>query len=204
MDPLRIGILGGSFNPIHCGHLAMGEAVCCALGLDRMIFVPTGNPPHKSKKLLAPKEHRVRMIEIATQGNARFDVSRIEVDSEKTGYTVETLKALRETCKAQDQFYFTLGADSVVDLANWRSFSELARLCSFAAVARPGIDRIALERCILQLHREYQAHIQLIEMELCPISSSKIRQNIQFGKPITGLVPPCVEDYINEYKVYGG
>lgn len=202
MAPERIGIFGGSFNPIHNGHLTLARTVCDAMALDRLIFIPAGFPPHKPFAQLAEAEHRYAMVRLAARTDTRFQVSRLELDSPETSYTVTTMRAFRSLFTPEDQLFFVMGADSLVDLVNWRSFGELAQLCTFAAAARPGVSRETLAAHLALLEGTYGARISLVPMVPQPISASEIRGRVSRGEPIDGLVPPGVAAYIADHGLY--
>lgn len=202
MAPLRIGIFGGSFNPIHNGHLTLARTVSDAVGLDRLIFIPAGFPPHKPRGRLADPEHRYAMACIAAAEDPRFEVSRLELDSTETSYTVTTMRAFRSLFKPEDALYFVMGADSLVDLVNWRSFPELATLCTFVAAARPGISRETLAEHLTVLEGTHGARIRLVEMVPQPLSASDIRRRVAAGESIEGLTPTGVAAYIAAHGLY--
>lgn len=204
MSGKRIGVFGGSFNPIHNGHLALGRTVCDALALDQLIFIPAGVPPHKEPGDLAPAEHRYAMVCLAAAGDSRFSVSRLELDAEETTYTVRTMKAFRELFGEQDRLFFIMGADSLVDLVNWWSFRELAALCTFVAAARPGVAREAMDKQIRLLKDRYNADVLVVDMPLMDVSASEIRRRVALGDDIGGLVPEAVSGYIADNGLYGG
>lgn len=204
MPGRRIGVFGGSFNPLHNGHLTLGRTVCDALALDHLIFIPAGYPPHKPAGILAPAEHRYAMVKLGIACDSRFSVSRLELDAEDTTYTVRTMQAFRRMFRPEDTLYFLMGADSLVDLVNWRSFRELASLCTFVAAARPGISREAMAEHMEMLARDYGARVLVVDMPLMPISASEIRQRVCRGESITDWVPEAVAAYIQDMGLYGG
>lgn len=204
MSGKRIGILGGSFNPIHNGHLVLGKMVCDQLSLDRLIFMPAGYPPHKPHGALAPAEHRYAMVKLAAAEDPRFTVSRLELEADETTYTVNTLKTLRTMFNPDDALFFIMGADSLVDLVNWRSLHELARLCTFVAAARPGISRNSMAEQIEVLEHSVGAVVEVVEMPLMDISSSDIRRRLALKEDINSLVPETVSSYIARNGLYGG
>lgn len=204
MSGKRIGIFGGSFNPIHNGHLALGKAVCDQLALDRLIYMPAGSPPHKPHGYLAPGVHRHAMLKLAVVQDSRFCVSTLELETEGTTYTVNTMKTLRGIFSQEDELLFIMGADSLVDLVNWRSLHELARLCTFVAAARPGVDRRSMEEQIHILETSVRAKVEIVEMPLMDISSSEIRRRVACKEDISSLVPESVSSYIAQNGLYGG
>lgn len=204
MSEKKIGILGGSFNPIHNGHLALAASVCRELQLDQLIFIPAGFPPHKEKSCLAPAEHRYAMVLLAAEQDPRFLVSRLELDATETTYTVKTLRVFRELFHEDDDLFFIMGADSLVDLVNWWSFQELVQLCTFVAVARPGVPRGAMEAQAALLKSQHGARVLIVDMPPMDVSSSEIRKRIADGQDTSSLTPPAVADYIARNGLYGG
>ncbi len=204
MSNERIGIFGGSFNPIHNGHLALGKAVCDQLALDRLIFMPAGYPPHKPHGNLAPGVHRHAMLKLAVEHDPRFSVSTLELDAQGTTYTVNTLKTLRTMFSHDDDLFFVMGADSLVDLVNWRSLRELAGLCTFVAAARPGVSGESMKAQIDVLDHSVGARVEVVEMLLMDVSSSEIRRRVACKEDISNLVPESVSSYIAQNGLYGG
>lgn len=204
MAGLKIGILGGSFNPIHNGHLVLGKTVCDELALDQLIFIPAGFPPHKSHGFLAPAEHRFAMVKLAVTCDCRFSVSRLELDAEETTYTVKTLKVFRGMFSEEDELFFIMGADSLVDLVNWWSFKELVTLCTFVAAARPGIARDVMERQMEVLKNCYGARVLAVDMPLMDVSASEIRRRVADGEDVGAMLPKAVLSYIALNGLYGG
>ncbi len=147
----KLGILGGSFNPIHLGHLVLAETAREALGLDRVIFIPAKLPPHKRAAPLAAGADRLAMVRLAVAGNPAFSASDIELRRPGVSYTVDTVRALREKLGAGAQIYFLIGMDTVAELTAWREVARLARLCEFVPLSRPGHanpNAAALERAV--------------------------------------------------------
>ena len=204
MSNQRIGIFGGSFNPIHNGHLALGKAVCDQLALDQLVFMPAGYPPHKPHGNLAPGVHRHAMLKLAVEQDPRFTVSTQELETQGTTYTVNTLKALRSMLDEPYELFFVMGADSLVDLVNWRAFNELVTLCTFVAAARPGIPREAMLSQKKFLEESHHAKIEIVEMTLMDISSSEIRRRVACREDIVNMVPEAVLSYIVRNGLYGG
>lgn len=204
MSGKKIGVFGGSFNPIHNGHLMLGGAVCDELELDQLIFIPAGFPPHKSHEILAPAEDRYAMVKLAVTCDRRFSVSRIELDAGETTYTVKTMQAFRDMFCETDELFFIMGADSLVDLVNWWSFKELSSLCTFVAAARPGIPREAMHAEMARLSKQHGTRVRAVNMPLMDISSSEIRRRISLNEDISGLVPMPVASYIARNGLYGG
>lgn len=200
---MRLGIYGGTFDPIHNGHLLLAE--CCReqCRLDEVWFLPAATPPHKQDRQPTPAEHRLAMLELATSGNPVFSVCRHEIDRGGVNYSVETLAHLHEEDPSRELF-FLMGADMLADLPNWR---EAARVCELAvpvAVGRPGLDslnfdalrEIASDKRI-ELIRRHQ-----VEMPRIDISSTDLRRRVSQGLRIRYRVPRAVEMYIETHDLY--
>jgi nicotinate-nucleotide adenylyltransferase len=198
----RIGILGGTFNPIHYGHLIIAEAVRESFGMDKVLFVPSGMPPHKSNIELSGAEHRYGMVECAIRSNPYFEASRIELDRSGYTYTVDTLISLKSRYGDNTTLYFMIGADVINELTTWKDFKNVFSLSSFIAVNRPGYDAKTVENDIERLVSQYGASIKMLEAPMIDISSSGIRERVYERRSIKYLVPGCVEDYIYKNGLY--
>lgn len=198
----KIGILGGTFNPIHCGHLIIAEAVREKFCLDRVLFIPSGQPPHKPDTEVIGAEHRYEMVRRAVASNSFFEASRVEIDREGYTYTINTLKVLREEYGTDTGLFFIIGADIIPELNIWKEFESVFKLCEFIAVLRPGHDRKTIEADIEQLKRDYKLKIYMTETPLTDISSSDIRERCSMGKSIKYLVPDSTENYIKAKGLY--
>lgn len=190
---MKLGIFGGTFNPIHLGHLLIAEAAAEALELDRVIFIPSATPPHKRPRVLADARHRLRMVKLAIHGNPRFGCSDIEVRRGGPSYSVETLRQLRHAMP-RAKFYFLIGADSLRELHKWREAAELARLCEFICVARPGERTPPARLRGLRVHK--------LPGHPADISSSDIRDRLASGASVRYLVPETVQRYIQKTGLY--
>ena len=201
---MKIGVLGGSFNPIHNGHLAVARSAMERIPLDAMLFIPAKEPPHKTPKDLAPAEDRLAMAELAVKANDNFTVSDIELSRADKSYTFDTIKKLRESYGRGADLYFLIGADTIGELPTWKDIKELLTLCTFVTVSRPGWSKtefdglcgIFSDRVIDDLKNHF------IAMDPVPVSSTEIRDKIAHGMSITGLVPEAVEKYIGEHGLY--
>ena len=201
MAARRIGIFGGTFDPIHNGHLAAAEECRAALALDTVLFLPAGDPPHKQGQLISTVADRVAMIERAIAGNDRFQLSRIDVDRAGPSYTVDTLEYLRIVWGDEAQFWFIVGADSLADILTWRAPDRLIQLARFVAVNRPGApdpDPSSLEADLPGATQR----IDVVEMPDLAISASDLRDRVRAGRPIRYQVPGVVHDYIAERGLY--
>lgn len=199
---LRLGIMGGTFDPIHYGHLVTAEAVRDEFKLDKVIFVPAGNPPHKVKRKVTDKKHRYLMTILATITNPFFEVSSIEIDREGYTYTIDTIKEFKKMYGEKTLFYFITGADAVLEILTWKNADELLRLCYFVAATRPGIEGNKIDQELDKIRRLYGDVIYKVTVPSLAISSTDIRERVAKGRPIKYLLPEPVERYIQKYKLY--
>jgi len=196
--PARIGILGGTFDPIHYGHLAIAEEARVALRFERVLLVPAAQQPFKHGEQVATPQQRLEMARLACAGNAAFDVSPIEIARAGTSYTVDTLRELRAA--GLGELYFVLGADAVADLHRWHAAREIIALAQIVAVGRPGfvLDLAALERSLPGL----ADRLTTLEGPQLEISSSDLRQRVADGRPIRYQTPDAVVEYITAHGLY--
>jgi len=196
----RVGILGGTFDPIHHAHLVAAQEALHALALDCVLFVPAGNPPHKPAQPISAAYHRVAMVSLAIAGRPGFQLSLVDVERPGPHYTVQTLTILRERWGAESRFFFIVGTDSLAELSTWRQPEGIVALADLAVVERPGapVDMAALEARLPGLGR----HLHRVDMPLLQISSTDLRARVRDGRPISFLVPQAVEDYIREHGLY--
>jgi len=189
--------MGGTFDPIHYGHLAIAETARYQLALERVIFVPAARPPHKLREG-GDGELRARLIELAIHNNPHFQLSRIELERQGYSYSVDTMQTFREQFGPDAELWFITGADMILSVRTWMRAEELRRLCRFAAAPRPGFHLAALE----QLPREWREAITLLDAPLLEISGSGIRRRVAAGAPIRYLLPENVENYILRQGLY--
>ena len=195
----HIGLMGGSFNPIHLGHLNMGRAALESGVVEKVLFLPSGNPPHK-RTGLEDKQHRLAMARLAVAGEADMDVCTEEIDRQGVIYTVDTLTILHE--KMPDcRFHYLIGADTLRVLHTWRRAEDVIRLCAFLVVMRPGEDE-AQVMAAAQRWREKGAEISFLPACMMDISSTQVRERMAAGLPLGDLVPAQVEAYIRENDLY--
>ena len=196
----EIGLMGGSFNPIHCGHVALARAALESGRVERVLFLPTGNPPHK-KEGLADKFDRLRMVELAVEHEAGMAVCREEIDRDGVIYTVDTLAALKR--KMPDcTLTYLIGADTLRALGTWRRVETVIERCKFLVMMREGETREEVIR-LAGLWTQRGAQIDFLDARKMDISSTQIREQIQKGLPFERLVPLSVADYIHEHGLYG-
>ncbi len=199
----RIGIMGGTFDPVHYGHLMTADEARWRFGLSAVIFVPNRHPPHKEPHEVSDPEHRYLMTFLATVTNPHFTVSRIEIDRPGPSYTIDTIRQLREHYPS-DELYYITGADALEQIlrGQWRETEQLLGLCQFIGANRPGYhldpERWSSENQL----RSYLPHIHTMEIPAMAISSTDIRARVREGRPITYLVPEAVEGYIKKHGLY--
>lgn len=194
--------MGGTFDPIHYGHLVAAEVSRSEFCLDKVIFMPAGRPPHKQLRHVSDPEQRYLMTVLAVSSNPEFEVSRLEVDKEEVTYTYDTVMELRRLYGEDTRIYFITGADAVLELLTWYRIQELLGICRFIAVTRPGFDKRDLEQKISEITSKYNGEIICIEVPLLAISSTDIRERCRNGKTIKYLLPEAVEKYIRENELY--
>ena len=196
----KLGVMGGTFDPIHHGHLVAASEVANTFGLDEVIFVPTGTPWQKEGKVVSPAEDRYLMTVIATASNPRFSVSRVDVDREKLTYTVDTLRDLREQHPAAE-LYFITGADALESILTWQNWEELFDLAKFVGVSRPGFE-LGVEHLADHLQDLPPDALTLIEIPALAISSTECRLRASENRPVWYLVPDGVVQYISKRNLY--
>ncbi|GFZ94044.1 nicotinate-nucleotide adenylyltransferase [Nesterenkonia alkaliphila] len=188
----RIGIMGGTFDPIHHGHLVAASEVAAEFSLDEVVFVPTGQPWQKEGREVSPAEHRYLLTVIATASNPRFSVSRVDIDRGGITYTIDTLRDFRAMYPQADLFFIT-GADAMAQIMSWKNVEELWELAHFVSVTRPGYrsEDFGLTE-----------NISLMEIPAMAISSTDLRARGKAGKPVWYLVPDGVVQYITKHQLY--
>lgn len=197
---VKIGLMGGTFDPIHNGHLVLAEQVRTRFQLDKVIFIPTGVPPHK--ETIASKEHRYNMTKLAIEDNEFFELSTIELDQDHKSYAIDTVKELIAEFGPNTEVYFITGADAIIELPTWRKFDELVTLCKFIGSTRPGIEDHELSEKINALVRDHQANITITQVPALAISSTDIRRRVKYHLSIKYLLPAKTESYIYEHHLY--
>ncbi|MCX5657328.1 MAG: nicotinate-nucleotide adenylyltransferase, partial [Candidatus Omnitrophica bacterium] len=188
---MRIGILGGTFNPIHLGHLILAEEAIDLVGLEKIIFIPCYIPPHKSSKGIIQAAARLKMVNLAIGSNARFSVSDIEAKVKRKSYTINTLRALKKVFPMHTDFFLIVGSDALEELPRWKNFKEIQKLAKVIVAVRPGFKAA-----------KKQYTNKLIKISQLGISSSDIRMRVKKGFSIRYLVPDKVEGYIRRNSLY--
>ncbi len=197
---MRVGVIGGTFDPIHIAHLVIAEEARVRLNLDRVVFVPAATPPHKVDNDISSVEHRLAMVELAIATNPYFFLSRVDIERSGPCYTIDTVKLLRDEWGPGVEIYFIMGQDSLVDILTWHEPQRLIRLCRLVVLSRPGYkaDLEELEALLPGI----TSHTHILNSPELDISSSDIRQRVREGLPIKYQVPEAVEEYIYAHGLY--
>jgi nicotinate-nucleotide adenylyltransferase len=190
---LRVGIMGGTFDPIHHGHLVAASEVAALFGLDEVIFVPTGEPWQKGHRQVSAAEHRYLMTVIATASNPRFWVSRVDIDRAGPTYTIDTIRDIAAQRPGAELFFIT-GADALAQILSWKDAEEALAMARFVGVTRPGYD-------LSDEHLPTDS-VMLLDVPAMAISSSACRARVADGQPVWYLVPDGVVQYINKHRLY--
>lgn len=218
---LNIGLFGGSFNPIHQGHLTIARQTREALGLDRILFIPTGNPPHKPDTTLAPAQHRLEMVRLAIASDPKLACTDMETRRDGTSYTIETIRLLQQEYGPTTQLFFLIGLDAFLDFQSWREPAALLAACTFVVISRPGtsfrsltsvaslpqiahaslddLDHGRVSRLDVPIGTQ---HLICLRLPPCDISASEIRKWIANKQSVANLLPPLVESYIIRHHLY--
>lgn len=191
----KVGIMGGTFDPIHLGHLVTAEQARDMLGLDEVVFVPAGDPWQKGTTT-TPSEHRYLMTVLATAANPAFSVSRLEVDRSGPTYTVDTLRSLAEQLGTDADLHFITGADAILNILTWKDAGECLELAHFVAATRPGHDLHGLESAGLV------ARVTVLDVPALAISSSDVRARFSAGQSVRYLIPREVEEHVRKHGLY--
>lgn len=198
----RIGVFGGSFNPIHMGHLIIAEAAWQEFSLEKVLFVPTADTPNKAMHHI-DKYMRYHMVELAIAGNDHFVMSSVEVDREGPSYTVDTIRLLKQKAPPETEFYFIAGTDAVADLPTWKYNRELLSACHFICASRPGdIDQV--HQAVLHFGTLGEKRIHFLRTPELEISSTVLRQLIRANRSVRYMIPDAVIAYIQKEDLYRG
>jgi nicotinate-nucleotide adenylyltransferase len=229
---MRLGLLGGTFDPIHVGHIAAADAAQRALSLDSMVLIPSRIPPHREDPATAAAEDRLAMAQLAADMRPGWSVSRLEIDREGKSYTYDTLVELRrrhaaaggggqtdkQSAEVAWQFFFIIGADAFAEIATWSRYPAVLDLANFVVVSRPGITLDSLRERVPLLFRTHppcapsdlrdvdsdRTRVILVEAQTPDVSSTEIRRRVRAGESLSGLVPDAVAEYISAHRLYSG
>ncbi len=219
---MRLGLLGGSFNPIHRCHLSIAHSAQQLLQLDRILFIPTGDPPHKQLGALATAQHRYRMVELAIQDMPGFALTDMEIRRPGKSYSIDTVRAIQQEYGPESTLFFIIGLDAFLDLPSWKDAETLLRSCRFVVFSRPSVSFRAVasiplfhsirEETLIALDAAQQERADVVlaqgrtltflRLPPCDVSASEIRRRVQEGQPLVNLLPPPVESYILREGLY--
>ena len=218
---MRLGLLGGSFDPVHNGHLAIAQQTREALGLNQILLIPTNHPPHKPNSRLAPAHDRYEMVRLAIASDPSLAISDVEIRRPGKSYSIDTIRLLQQEYGVHTQLFFLIGLDAFLDFPSWRAPLTLLELCSFVVLSRPGLsfrslttvsllppisplsladlDAGRISRIEVPLGTQ---HLTCLRLPPCTVSASDIRVRIRQGLPVANLLPPLVESYILRHHLY--
>lgn len=197
----RVGLIGGTFDPVHYGHLAAAAGARHLCDLSRVWFVPAGKPPHKHCEQVTPARHRLAMVRLATAGNPAFGVLPVEIERPGPSYTVETVRLLARQ-HPDWVLHFILGADSLLDLPTWREHQALVAACRLVAVRRPGVAAPSRADLAARLGSQLAERIRIIDTPGVAVAAQELRRLAAAGYPLRYLVPDAVAAYIEEHGLY--
>lgn len=212
----KVGLFGGTFNPIHLGHLRVAELIQAKFGLEEVLFIPSYIPPHKEAADVAPARDRFIMVRLAIAGHAGFIASPIEIKARQKSYSIITLNKIKKIYPGA-LIFFILGADAFLDIETWKSYQEVLTQCQFIIVRRPGYRLSEAKKAVPERLKEQIAFVRrsqpvqpgvfsrrffLVDIPSLPISSTELRRRIRSGQSIRGFVPPAVEKYIRDKNLY--
>lgn len=197
----RLGIMGGTFDPIHYGHLVAAEMARAKFNLSKVLFIPTGKPPHKQRRDISEGSLRYEMVKRAIEDNEFFEISPLEIEREGPSYTVDTLRILRRIYP-EHELYFITGSDALLEIFSWKEAEEIFRLIQFIGAARPGFDAREFFLKVQQENPAVRDKIHYLEVPALAISSTDIRSRVRRGEPIRYLLPESVRLYLEEMKLY--
>lgn len=197
----KVGILGGTFNPIHLGHIKLAQTAYRQLALDKVVFMPSGQSYMKRNMYILPGEQRLKLIDLSIEDISYFESSDMEIKRSGNTYTCETLQYLHEE-NPEDEFYFILGADCLFSMEKWVKPELIFRQCTIVAAVRNGTDKKTLENKACYLRNNYDARIILLDFDEIEISSTEIRERLGKGAPVKDVLPKNVAEYIHTHKLF--
>jgi nicotinate-nucleotide adenylyltransferase len=197
---MRLGILGGTFDPIHYAHLAIAEEARVQLGLDRVLFVPAGQPPHKPHMSITPVEHRLSMLELALASNSHFAISHVDLERPGPSYTVDTLVLLQAQWGPEAELHLIVGADSLLEMHTWYRPRRIADLAHLVVAPRPDHPLDLSDQALSLLGRSHP--VRFIQVPLLAISGSDLRKRVREGSSIKYYLPEEVESHIRRHQLY--
>ncbi len=200
----KIGIMGGSFDPVHYGHIYLARQAKEEVGLDKVLFMPVKLQPFKMNKKLTDSYFRVKMLELAIEGMEGFEISKAEIERDEISYTIDTLNEMKEYYGDESKIYFILGTDSFIMANKWKNSEKLLSEYSFILGTRPGYKESELQGCIEYNQKKYNTDIRRISNPQLLLSSTEIRKKIKNGEKLDNLLPKAVERYIKDNGLYKG
>jgi len=198
----KIGIMGGTFDPIHFGHLFIAQTALDRFELNKIIFIPTGKPPHKRERVITDSNDRMDMLNLAVKSNPKFETSSIEITRGEMSYTIDTIKELQQDYDNETEFYFITGTDAFIEIETWKEYIQLFGLVKFVVMKRQVTNSKLLDEKIELFIKEYKANITKVEIPTLDISSTNIRKRVKEGISIKYLLPENVEKYIFKNRLY--
>ena len=198
----KTGILGGTFDPVHLGHISLDQDALEQIGLDRVIFIPAAQQPFKLDRKTASGEHRLEMLKLAVKDRRGFEISEYELQEKGISYTYLTMRAMRRLLGKDARLYFITGTDSFLKIEKWKNSSELLREFSYIIGTRPGYRQEELDECVSRIRDIYNTEILFLNNTQLDISSTEIRERLERGIPSGDLIPAEVERYITEHGLY--
>ncbi len=211
----RIGLLGGTFDPVHNGHLQLGRSVLSRYGFDKVLFIPAACPPHKEDKDVGAIEHRLQMLRLAIADNSSFEISEIEINREKVSYTIDTIEELKQSGEDHGRYYFVIGFDAISEIESWHRWQKLLYSTNFIVAVRPGFSLKEIEQLLERngfsrdrsrgdrwLCERSANEVLFLTGKIAAISSTDVRERIAAGLSWQMLVPPLVADYIIRERLY--
>lgn len=197
----RKGIFGGTFDPIHNGHLHIAYEALYKLGLDKVIFIPSGNPPHKTDKIVTDAQLRFTLVKETIENEKRFEVSDYEIKKKNLSYTYETLKFLN-SLQSETEWYFITGVDCLMQIDTWKNVDQILNQCKFVVFNRQGYSKQDIENQKKKIEEKYDKKIIFLDIPILEISSTQIREKIKKGESISYLIPEKVKCLLNEMELY--
>ena len=198
---MNVGILGGTFDPVHSGHLILAEVAREQLNLNEILFIPAGQPWLKVERTITPAEHRLQMLRLALDDTPYFRTSEMEIKRSGPTYTIDTINTLKKRLSAEDELFFILGQDNLMQLPQWHDAPELIKLCYLVAAPRPGVKKPDLKALEAEIPGIRQ-RVMLMKEPLVDISATDIRERVARGLSVRHLVPEPVNRYIKEHRLY--
>jgi nicotinate-nucleotide adenylyltransferase len=198
---MNIGVLGGTFDPVHNGHLILADVAGEQLNLTEILFIPAGQPWLKTERIITPAQHRLQMLRLALDDSPQFRISEMEIERPGPTYTIDTINALKNSLNADDELFFILGQDNLMQIPQWHDASDLIKLCYLAAAPRPGVKKPDLKALEVEIPG-IKLRVMLMKEPKVDINATDIRERVAKGLSVRHLVPEPVNRYIKEQKLY--